>query len=429
MTKRGLAAVVLLASVPLATYLFLPRLSGTGLNGNTAVAALPDSNTHKAEKIFLCPMHPEIIQDHPGTCPICGMDLVESDAHASHDHDYGIHVDTASLQKLGVRLAAVKKSVISDDVRGFGTVTADAGTIHNVHSKYEGTIKKLHIHSAGEEVKQGQVLYEIYSPDLIMRQKEFLRFLERRNQILQTVGDVRLKENEYVMALLTELSRERTRFLYEGIDIETVKLIESTQMPIEIIKIVADQAGTVTQINAREGSFISPSDTLFTLASSRKVWVDITLYPDQAARIKKGDAVTLTASNGQRIEAKISFISPIASDNRVSARATLDNSRVQLRPGSFVDADIHAQPHETLLLPRSAVLRGGDGDRAMVSLGNGRFVPVFVDTGIEASESIEITGGLLEGAEVAVNGQFLLDAAASISAATERMTSGTHDKH
>ncbi|MDH5301871.1 MAG: efflux RND transporter periplasmic adaptor subunit [Gammaproteobacteria bacterium] len=427
MTKRGVTAVVLLSSITLATYLLLPYITGTGYSGNTAATTLPANNTSKAEKIFICPMHPEIMQDHPGTCPICGMDLVESDQHTSHDHDYGIHVDSASLQKLGVRLTAVQKSIISDNIRSFGNVTVDEGTIHNVHTKYEGTIKKLHIHSVGEEVKQGQVLYEIYSPDLIMRQKEFLRFLERRNQILQTVGDVRLKENEYVMALLIELSRERSRFLYEGIDIETVKLIESSQMPIEIVKIVADQSGTITQINARDGSFIMPSDTLFSLASTRKVWVDITLYPDQAARIKQGDAVTITDSHGHRTKTKISFINPIASDNKVIARASLDNSK--LRPGSFVDVDIHAEPHEALILPRSAVLRGGDGDRVMLTLGKGHFVPVYVDTGIETSEIIEITDGVLEGAKVAVNGQFLLDAAASISAAAERMTAGSHDKH
>ncbi len=429
MTKNKAAGIALLGIVILAWYFINPPISISWLDTQTAspginASSLPGINKTGREKIWICPMHPEIMQDHPGTCPICGMDLVESNNPAAHNHDHGIHVDSASIQKLGVRLASVKKSTLSQEIRAYGNVMVDEGTLYNIHSKFDGWIKKLHIHSVGQRIKKGQVIYEIYSPDLIMRQKEYLRFMVRRNQILQTIGDVALKENEYVMELLQELSRERTRFLHEDIGIETVLQIDDSRQAIEVVKILAGQSGVVTQINAREGSFVAPSATLFTLADVSKVWVDITLYPDQAGQVKTGDAITITSPDGQTIKTKLDFLNPLAENNKVSARVAINNAKLPLRPGSFVNVTIHAQPHEALVLPRSAVLRGGDGDRVMLSQGDGHFLPAFIETGIESGDWIEIIEGLLEGDEVAVNGQFLLDSAASMSATAERMRSG-----
>jgi Cu(I)/Ag(I) efflux system membrane fusion protein len=267
------------------------------------------------------------------------------------------------------------------------------------------------------------VIYEIYSPELIMQQKEYLKFVERRNQILKTMGDITLQENEYVMDLLMELSKERTKFLYEDIGVETVRQLEDSRQAVEVVKILSAQSGVVTQINAREGSFATPSATLYTLADVAKVWVAVTLYPDQAGQINSGDDVTITSSDGQTIKTKLDFLNPIAENNKISARVAIDNSKLRLHPGSFVDVTIHAQPHEALVVPRSAVLRTGQGDMVILSRGDGYFLPVYVETGIENGEWIAITDGIQPGAEVAVNGQFLLDSAASMSAAVERMQS------
>lgn len=425
MTRKKAAGIALLGIIVLAAYLVYPHLSISWLDAKTASPALPSINPPGQGKVFVCPMHPEIVQDHPGTCPICGMDLVESRNHAGHDH--GIHVDSATIQKLGVRLASATRAPISQDIRAYGNVTADEATLYNIHSKFDGWIKKSHIHSVGQRIEKGQVIYEIYSPELIMQQKEYLKFLVRRSQILQSVGDVRLQENEYVMDLLTELSKERTKFLHEDISLATVQKIEDSKQTVEVVKIVAGQSGVVTQINAREGSFAAPSATLFTLADVSRVWVTVTLYPDQAAQVKSGDEVTITdGTGGHAIKARLDFLSPVAENNKVSARVAIDNSKLHLRPGSFVDVTIHAQPREALVVPRSAVMHTGQGDMVVISRGDGHFLPVYIETGIESGDSIEITDGLLAGAEVVVNGQFLLDSAASLNAAAERMMSGQH---
>ena len=229
------------------------------------------------------------------------------------------------------------------------------------------------------------------------------------------------------MDLLEDLSRERTKFLYEDIGIETVQQLEDHKRVIEVVPILAAESGVVTQINAREGDNVMPAATLFTLSNVTRVWVAVTLYPDQAGQINNGDEVTITNSDGhgsnQPIKAKLDFVNPIAENNKVNARMAIDNSQLHLRPGSFVDVTIHAQPHEALVVPSSAVLRTGEGNVVMLHRGEGHFLPVYVETGIESGDWIEITDGIQQGAEVAVNGQFLLDSAASMSAAVERMQS------
>ncbi len=440
MTKKKAAGIALLGLLILVSYFGYQHISISWLDANTAspnIASLPSINPQG--KIFVCPMHPEIIQDHPGTCPICGMELVESPnrttSHTAHDH--GVHVDSASIQKLGVRLASVKKTTISQEIRAYGNVTVDENTLYNIHSNFDGWIKKSNIHSIGQHIKKGQVIYEIYSPELIMQQKEYIKFAERRQQILQTIGDVRLQENEYVMNLLMELSKERTKFLYEGIGLDTIQKIEDSKDTVEVVKILATESGVVTQINAREGSYATPSATLYTLANVTRVWVAVTLYPDQAGQLKTGDDVTITSSDGavsaghgfdnQPIKAHLDFVSPVADNNKVSARVVIDNAKINLRPGSFVDVTIHAQTHDALVIPSSAVLRTGQGNVVIMSRGDGHFLPVYVDTGIENGDLTEITDGLQVGAEVAVNGQFLLDSAASMNAAVERMQSHEHE--
>jgi Cu(I)/Ag(I) efflux system membrane fusion protein len=328
---------------------------------------------------------------------------------------------------LGVRLVNAKKSHISEAIRVYGNVMADEHTLYNIHSFFDGVIRKSYIHSVGQKIHKGQVIYEIYSPELVMQQNDFLKFVSRRKQILQTItGDSLIFENEYVMDLLEELSRERTKFLYEDIGIETVQQIEDHKRVIEVVPILAAESGVVTQINAREGDNVMPAATLFTLADVNRVWITATLYPDQANHVMNGDEASIISSDGHAIKAKLEFVNPIADSNKVSARMEIDNSQLHLRPGSFVDVTIHTQPHNALVVPSSAVLRTGEGNVVMLHRGEGRFLPVYVETGIENGDSIEIIDGLQPGAEVAVNGQFLLDSAASMNAATERMQFHQH---
>jgi Cu(I)/Ag(I) efflux system membrane fusion protein len=392
-----------------------------------AASEVPVTGT---EDTYVCPMHRDIVDHQPGTCPICGMALVKG--HAVHAHGADAHelsVDGAELSGLGVNLVAVHKRQIDLDMRTYGTVVPDETTLYSVQPKFDGWVKTIRLHSVGERVEKGQVVYEIYSPDLVMKEREYFKFLSRRKQILQAVGDVSQQENEYVMDLLRESQKEREEFLRLDLGVETVRQLEDSGTTIEVVKVLAQRSGVVTQLNAREGSYVSPAAPVFTIADASTLWVDVALYPDQSNRLQPGDPVSISVGGGQPIEARLDFVNPLAEGGRGRARVVLRQAQLQGRAdlhfGSLVDVTIHAQPHQALVLPSSAVARTGHGNFVMLARQQGRFLPVEVRPGIEAGDEIEILGGLREGAPVASNAQLLLDSAASLSDTRERRQPST----
>ena len=361
---------------------------------------------------YICPMHPQIISDHPGKCPICGMDLVKSGAHL-HRHD--LQVDPTALSNLGVRMVAVERKEIAQEVRSYGTVVPDERAQVSVTSKFTGWIRKLHVHSVGERVERGQILYEIYSPELVMKEREYFQFLTRRKQILQSVGDVSQQENEYVMDLLRDSQKEREELMRNDLDIETIQRLEQFGTTIEVVQVRAPSSGVVTQINAREGGFVSPAAPILTLADPTTVWIDVSLSAGQSALVQPGDSVVVRAGDADPIEAKLDFINPLLDSFRTHARVVLHRTSADLRLGTLVDVSIRATAHSARVLPSSAVMRTGHGDFVMLARGSGAFLPVEVVAGVESDDTIEIRGGIQEGVLVASNAQFLLDPAASLS--------------
>ena len=366
---------------------------------------------------YICPMHPQIISDHPGKCPICGMDLVKSDVHAPR-HD--LQVDPTALSNLGVRTVAVERKEVAQEVRSFGTVVPDERMQVSVTSKFAGWIRKLHVHSLGERVERGQILYEFYSPDLVMKEREYFQFLARRKQILQSVGDVSQQENEYVMDLLRDSQKEREELMRNDLDIETIQRLEQYGTTIEVVEVRAPSSGVVTQINAREGGFVSPAAPILTLADPTMVWIDVSLSARQSALVQAGDSVVIRAGDADPIEARLDFINPLQDSFRTHARVVLRRTSADLRLGTLVDVSIRAAAHSAQVLPSSAVMRTGHGDFVMLARGSGAYLPVEVVAGVEYDDTIEIRSGIQEGVLVASNAQFLLDPAASLGDAVGR---------
>ncbi|BCK87001.1 cation efflux system protein CusB [Sideroxyarcus emersonii] len=419
MSRKQVTSVVLIAAILLVSF-FLARPLIAHPDAAKRAEALPQINNMGPDKYWVCPMHPEITQDHPGVCPICGMKLVESGTAEMHAH--GIRVDSAIEQRLGVRLARSRQETVAQPIETYGNVVVAENQAFSVQPKYEGWIKKLYVHAVGEEVRAGQVLYDFYSPDLVARQRTYLSSIERRKQLLETIQTTPDTENDYVMEMAMDAANDRAKLHQEeGVSVESIRTIEEKKQASDVVQIVAARSGVVSQVNVREGSYVMPSNPLLVLADVSRVWVEIALYPDQAGQVKRGDSVVIRDANGQETHARLSFINPLSNNNKVIARAVLDNANRHYRPGTFVDVTILTRPHQALVVPRSAVLYTGRGNVVMLSRGEGHFLPVAVTTGVESGDRVEILDGLQEGAEVVVNGQFLLDSAASLSAASERM--------
>jgi Cu(I)/Ag(I) efflux system membrane fusion protein len=384
-----------------------------------------------AKKRWVCPMHSQILQDHAGSCPICGMDLVEGDS--THEHGaVGVHVDTALQQKLGMRLAVVAPQILRREVQTYGNVGIDETSIHSVSPKVEGWIRKLHVTAAGQRVRAGQLLYEIYSPELVQRQREYIELLQRRDRMLESMTSESMAElpgqsAQVAASLARERIRTREKFAYADVGDKTLAEIERTRRTVDLVPVYAPRSGFVTQIGTREGAYVTPMSNLLSLADTATVWIDFALFPDQLAWVREGDEVTvkLPYSDQPPLGGRLTFASPTvdAASRTARGRLTLSNADHQLRPGAFVDVTIATRPRTALVVPRSAVIRTGNGDRVMLARDGGHFMPVPVETGIESGDFIEITEGLQEGAQVAVSGQFLLDAAASLSDAAQRMQS------
>jgi len=445
--KRWLVIFVIVALL-IAAY-FYSGHKAIWPNGNADNTAVSRSNldtinapdktaSQPAKKLWVCPMHPHIIQDHPGVCPICGMDLVETEQPDAHQHSHGVLIDTATQQRLGVRMAAVKLQTLSQDIHAYGNVAADESLVFNVSAKVEGVIRKLHINSVGQQVAAGQVLYEIYSPELLKSQFEYIEILKEKDRLSRYMMSDQAHisgkgMSDYDMMELRENSSKRIlyneKFLYIGAGKELIEELNRTYRPREVVEVRAPQSGFVTKIEAHEGSSVKPMDNLFSFAGLSQVWVDVPLYPDQLAWVKEGDEVTirLPQSDMREIKARLKFIAPTvdSTTRTVQARLSVSNPKNLLHIGSFLDVIIHSKPHKALVVPRSALMRTGKGDLVILAEGSGHFTPVKVETGIETADTIEITSGLQAGDQVAVNGQFLLDAAASMSDASQRL----HNNH
>jgi len=382
---------------------------------------------HPAGKVWVCPMHPHILQDHPGSCPICGMDLVEMAGGAGHRGGDAMQVDTALQQRIGVRLATVTPRRLSRDVHAYGTVAVDEGSLHAVNSSVDGWISKLHVSAVGQRVAAGQLLYEIYSPELVQRQREYIELLQRRDQLLESGDGLYGQAAQLAASLARERIWTREKLAYSGISTRTLDQIERTYRTIDQVPVYASQAGYVTQFGAREGAYVTPMTTLLSLADNTIVWIDIALYPDQLEWIREGDEVKVLSPDPDQppLEGRLTFAMPTVdtATRTVRARLSVNNAGRSLRPGQFVDVVITARPRNVLAVPSSAVIRTGRGERVMLAREGGHFMPVPVATGIETADYTEIIDGLQEGAQVAVSGQFLLDAAASMNDSMRRMQS------
>jgi Cu(I)/Ag(I) efflux system membrane fusion protein len=443
--KRTLFTLLLALAVGAIGYVIGQRQIET--SSLAPLAVQPDA---ASQQVYVCPMHPHIVQDHPGTCPICGMDLVAA-GEAGSTAVNQIHVDTATQQKLGVRLARVEHAAISHDIVTHGTLVPDEGAVLRVTPNVDGVLSKLHVSRVGQRVAAGQVLYEISSADALALQYEYIDILrrgaptlkmaeERRAQNLKALAEAREQEpaareqvergvrqsEEQLDSILQPLQRDRERTTLRlrqiGFTDDMLDKLARSRQALGTMPARAQRSCVVQEVMARPGMQVGHTSEILSCVDPSRGWLEVALYPDHLSWVREGDAVTVEFDGSAPIKTKLSGLNPVVDSATRSARArlpiTLDRSG---NLGEYAAVTIHAAPRQVLSVPKSAVMRSGRGNIVMRAMGNGHFMPVRVVTGIETAERIAIIEGLEAGDEVVVNGQFLLDAAASIADAAQRM--------
>lgn len=414
-----------------------------------ATAAAPDKSE---QAVYVCPMHSHIVQDHPGACPICGMELVAAGNTAGAANQ--IHVDTATQQKFGVRLARAEVATLSRDIVTHATLVADESAILHITPNVEGVLTRLHVSRAGQHVVAGQVLYEVSSQELLNLQNEYIDIIrrgasarqmaaERREQNRRALDEARSQDDagqqqvargvaqseEQVAYILQPIDRDLDRLALRlkqaGFSAAMLQKLDKSGQALRDVPVPAPRACVVKEVTARPGMQLAPMSSILQCVDASRAWLEVALYPDQLAWVKEGDALSVEFEDGTAVETRLAGLNPLVDgvSRTVRARLPLSVERGG-RLGEYAKATVHAAPREVLAVPKSALMRSGHGSFVMRAMGKGHFMPVKVVAGIETAEHVAIIDGLVAGDEVAVNGQFLLDAAASIADAAQRMQSG-----
>ena len=407
--KRIVIVAFLVAAVGAAGY----GLYWFGMNRGMEMAGAPPAPAGKKVLYWHDPMVPGQRFDKPGKSPFMDMPLVpvyEDGGGASG----GVSVDPRMQQSLGVRTAEVTRSAVTPVVEAVGTVGYNERDVAVVQARSNGFVEKLFVRAPLEPVRKGQPLAELYVPDWVAAQEEYLS--------ARRLAGTRMEG-------LIDGARQRMRLA--GMSEAQIREIETTGKVQARVIAHAPIDGVVAELGAREGMTVMSGAPLFRINGLRTVWVNAEVRESEAAQVKVGSAVEARASAlpGKVFRGKVSAILPEVNPatRTLKARVELANPEGELKPGMFASVNFTpAARQEVLVVPSEAVIQTGSRSVVVVARPDGRFASVEVQTGAEANGNTEIRKGLAAGDKVVVSGQFLIDSEASLRAGEARMDAPGH---
>ncbi len=367
----------------------------------------PVATTERKPVKYRHPMNPTIFSDTPAKDDM-GMDYIPVYADDEKTGDTsGIRIAPEVVNNLGVRIAPVERGDLSRRIETVGYIDYDERALSHVHLRANGWVENLKVRTLGERVRRGDLLLEIYAPDLVNAQKEYLQSLRGSQEPLKISA--------------------RDRLLALGVSESQIQQLEKENRVRQLTAVYARQDGNVSVLNIREGMYVTPEMELMTLADVSTIWVKVEVFEQQAGWLAVGQKaeVRLPHAPGESWEGTVEYIYPdVDSKTRaVRARLRFPNPGERLKFNMFADIVIHATPRAKVLhIPREALIRTGSEQRVVVDLGDGRFEARPVETGIEAGEQVEIRAGLKEGERVVTSAQFLLDSESSVRASLQRLS-------
>jgi Cu(I)/Ag(I) efflux system membrane fusion protein len=360
----------------------------------------------KTNQMWTCSMHPQIMQPEPGDCPICGMDLIPAESSAD-----GLLADQFKLTENAMALANIQTTIVgkgnidANPIKLSGKIAENEEVNAVQVSYFSGRLEHLNVSFTGEEVRKGQLLATIYSPELYAAQQELI-----------TAASLKESQPALYKAVRNKLK------LWKLSD-NQINQIEETQKVEENFPVYATVSGTVTEKLVEQGDYIKQGQPLLKIANLNTVWGNFDVYENQIDRFKKGQEVIVTTKTypSKEFKGKVDFIEPVLNTKTrtVTLRVVLNNKDDVFKPGMFVTANIKrasSNNDEVLTIPASAVL--WTGERSVVYLKTNPNQPVFemrdVVLGNQIGNEYEIVGGLFVGNEIVTNGTFTVDAAAQL---------------
>ena len=376
-------------------------------NSNDGVVSEHNHNQEsKSGEMWTCSMHPQIMQPEPGDCPICGMDLIpmESETDGLAENQFKMSVNAVALANIST--TKVGSSTSGDStLKLSGTIEENEKAVATQASYFDGRIEKLFINFEGEEVRNGQRLATIYSPELVSAQQELITAAS-------------LKESQ--PALYTAV---RNKLKLWKLTEKQIQQIEQSGQIQENFPVYANVSGTVSEIMVEAGDYVKQGSPLFKIANLDTVWAVFDAYENQVSLLKEGQNIGIVtkAYPDKKFDAKISFINPAlnSATRTVEVRAVLNNPKGELKPGMFVAGVLvlsQKTEDDMIIIPESAVL--WTGERSVVYLKTDPNKPVFEMREITLGNAINggyvALSGLQNGDEIVTNGTFTVDAAAQL---------------
>src|SRR4051812_11258180 len=385
------------------------KMGGTAAAGGAAEqAGMVDPATGRRILYWHDPMAPGQKFDKPGKSPFMDMQLVP--VYADEAGAEGtVRIDPRMQQNLGMRLAQVRKGALAPTLEAVGTVGYNERDVALVQARANGFVERLYVRATLDPVRKGQPLAELYVPDWVAAQEEYLSAMRMAGTRLEG---------------LIEGARQRMRLA--GMSDEQIKTVESTGKVQARITLHAPIAGVVSDLAAREGMTVMSGAPLFRINGLGTVWVNAEVRESEAGAVRVGNTVEArtTALPGKVFKGKVNAILPevTASTRTLKARVELANPGGELKPGMFAGVNFTpAARKDVLVVPSEAVIQTGKRSVVVVAKEDGKFESVDVETGIEAGGQTEIRNGLEAGQKVVVSGQFLIDSEASLRATETRM--------
>jgi Cu(I)/Ag(I) efflux system membrane fusion protein len=416
---------------PIHLALILSSLAGFAALGG---CSRPSANSPAAASdidYYTCTMHPSVrSQDPDGKCPICGMDLVpvkkvEAQAKpaeggveaigpaADQPHEFTIPLDRQQL--IGVTYATAETRPLKSTIRAVGLVAAETTRHWDYVARVDGYVHNLNVASPGDPVEEGQVLMDLYSPDLVSTENEYVDLLRmrdngRRDQNAATVDNsARL------------LAGARARLRQWNISDAQIDSVEKAGKADEYLQLSSPVTGIVEEVAVHQGRHVAVGDHLVDIVDLSSVWVWAEFYENELPLLKPGLPVLITSSGlpGLSIPGKIAVVDPFLSEPKRTGRVRIDveNADSKLRPGAYVDVTLALDEGVGLTVPFDAVLPTGEHNIVFVDRGAGRLEPRFVQLGGKFGDSYWVTGGLTDGDRVVSSANFLVDAESKVQGA------------
>lgn len=401
-----------------------------------------------AQAGYVCPMHPEFTADEPGSCPVCGMDLVArtpaQDAseilYYRHPHDPtitstvpmtdemgmdflpvfsdasepvgGVRISPTVRHNLGVRTAPAQIAPLPRRINAVGLVTYDEARLQHVHARAEGWVHRVHVASVGDRVAKGQVLVELFSPELVAAQEEFLQALRMGGETLVSASEARLRALGISPADVAALRRARK--------------VDGT------ISFRSDMDGVVTRLAVREGMFVKPDTDMVVMADLSTIWIEADVLTRQSGWLRQGlpATVRIDQSPGPALDGEVAYVYPEADPitRAIRVRLAFANPGERLKPNSFATVSIAERDAPPVLqIPRDALIRTSRQTRVIVEAAPQRFAPRLIEIAYEEGDAAAVATGLEAGERVVVSGQFMLDSEAALRGELQRLTDGVRD--